>query len=312
MTSQIINIAIVLMAIYIALAVVCSWLQEQVAAVLKLRATTLAKGIAELVSRDAGVVDGLSSHPLLNAASSEAGTQFPSYVDARNFTLAYWQTIATIVDAAQGTSLGRAVGDPKVAFAGLLSGVNGWTPSTDSAQRLKRSTVALLMAAEGDYDKLLIATDTWFNAQMDRVSGWYKRNAQYILVVIAFVLAFGSRIDTIDVGGQLFTAPAIAQATGQAISDAVNQNKSDTRSGTAAVTKAIADAQGLQNLRLSHWLGAPGHHSYASEFFGLLITAIAVSLGAPFWFDLLKGVVNVRMAGAKPIGTPPLTTPAPS
>ena len=31
-----------------------------------------------------------------------------------------------------------------------------------------------------------------------------------------------------------------------------------------------------------------------------LITAIALSLGAPYWFDLLSKIVSVRGAGRKP------------
>jgi hypothetical protein len=33
---------------------------------------------------------------------------------------------------------------------------------------------------------------------------------------------------------------------------------------------------------------------------GWLITAFAVSLGAPFWFDLLNKFVNVRASGKPP------------
>jgi hypothetical protein len=36
------------------------------------------------------------------------------------------------------------------------------------------------------------------------------------------------------------------------------------------------------------------------KFVGLLITGIAAAQGAPFWFDILKNVVNVRSAGASP------------
>jgi tetrahydromethanopterin S-methyltransferase subunit G len=35
-------------------------------------------------------------------------------------------------------------------------------------------------------------------------------------------------------------------------------------------------------------------------FFGWLLAAMAISMGAPFWFDLLGKVVNVRNAGSKP------------
>src|SRR5437870_4444360 len=33
---------------------------------------------------------------------------------------------------------------------------------------------------------------------------------------------------------------------------------------------------------------------------GLLLTGLALSLGAPFWFDLLSKLINLRGAGAKP------------
>jgi len=33
---------------------------------------------------------------------------------------------------------------------------------------------------------------------------------------------------------------------------------------------------------------------------GIFITAVSLSFGAPFWFDLLLKFVNVRRAGPKP------------
>ena len=36
------------------------------------------------------------------------------------------------------------------------------------------------------------------------------------------------------------------------------------------------------------------------KLLGFLITAMAISLGAPFWFDLLNKFVNLRASGAKP------------
>lgn len=39
---------------------------------------------------------------------------------------------------------------------------------------------------------------------------------------------------------------------------------------------------------------------WALKVFGLLISALAVSLGAPFWFDTLSKFMNVRGAGKVP------------
>ncbi|MEM7538716.1 MAG: hypothetical protein AAF639_41525 [Chloroflexota bacterium] len=34
-----------------------------------------------------------------------------------------------------------------------------------------------------------------------------------------------------------------------------------------------------------------------SKILGILVSTIAISLGAPFWFDLLNRLVNLRMSG---------------
>jgi len=36
------------------------------------------------------------------------------------------------------------------------------------------------------------------------------------------------------------------------------------------------------------------------KFLGLIITAVAVTQGAPFWFDTLQKLVNIRLSGKKP------------
>ena len=36
------------------------------------------------------------------------------------------------------------------------------------------------------------------------------------------------------------------------------------------------------------------------KLIGFVITALALSLGAPFWFDALSTLTRVRMAGKKP------------
>jgi hypothetical protein len=40
--------------------------------------------------------------------------------------------------------------------------------------------------------------------------------------------------------------------------------------------------------------------NWALKIIGWLITALAVAMGAPFWFDLLSRLINVRGSGPKP------------
>lgn len=47
-------------------------------------------------------------------------------------------------------------------------------------------------------------------------------------------------------------------------------------------------------------LGAMQPLDIATKILGWLVTALAITLGAPFWFDILKKIVNLRGAGKKP------------
>ena len=50
----------------------------------------------------------------------------------------------------------------------------------------------------------------------------------------------------------------------------------------------------------------------ATRVLGAILTAFAVSLGAPFWFDVLGKIVNVRSTGKAPSTTAGAASPAPS
>lgn len=67
-----------------------------------------------------------------------------------------------------------------------------------------------------------------------------------------------------------------------------------TRAVVAAATTTWDRALGL---RLRHYLG---DRTVAGALLGWGITVLAISLGAPFWFDVLNKVVNIRSAGRAP------------
>jgi hypothetical protein len=40
------------------------------------------------------------------------------------------------------------------------------------------------------------------------------------------------------------------------------------------------------------------------KYLGILITALATMQGAPYWFDILKKLINVRSSGVNPAEKP--------
>jgi hypothetical protein len=85
----------------------------------------------------------------------------------------------------------------------------------------------------------------------------------------------------------------------------VNKNKGATQT---AAEKAVSGANSdfrqwpgwtWQGEEFPQWL-SKWRHTIAHHFIGWLLTAIAVSLGAPFWFDLLSTIMSIRASGDPP------------
>ena len=60
-----------------------------------------------------------------------------------------------------------------------------------------------LLAANEAMDVFTKRLETWFDDTMNRVSGRYKRQVQFILFAIGIPLAFILNIDSIEIAGKL-------------------------------------------------------------------------------------------------------------
>ena len=90
------------------------------------------------------------------------------------------------------------------AFAGMASSPAAEVRVPDL---LRRADIALDHAKTGR-----VARPIWFDAAMDRVSGWYKRRSQIILFFIGLFAAGALNVDTIAVTRSLISDPALRQA----------------------------------------------------------------------------------------------------
>jgi len=302
--GSVVDVAIVLAALFVGLSCVCSFVNEQIAALLSLRGTKLYVGILNLLSGAAPLVESIFAHPLIGSASNDESGVYrkgapnrPSYVDPRNFSMAFWQSVFSGAAgpgdgptpiAAAATAI---VTEPKAFLTALRANVQ-----TIPNLSLQRSLSALLITAGDDYEALLEATDAWFNAQMDRVSGWYRRQTQYVLIGIAAIVVCGAGIDSIEIGKSLYATPIVLSAAASAIEGAFPSGQADR----AKLDAAYASVLTSENMQ--HYLH-PLFRDFGEHYPGMFATLIALSLGAAFWFDALGRLVNVRMAGAKPGGS---------
>src|SRR6476646_12302016 len=115
----------------------------------------------------------------------------PSYIPARTFARA-------LIDMLVPKKDGELPGG-EVVLKHLAEVVGNLPPG-----HLKASLQALLLQCGKDLEKFTKAVEDWYDAEMDRVSGWYKRWSRVVLAIIGFVAAVLINIDTIQVAHALY------------------------------------------------------------------------------------------------------------
>jgi hypothetical protein len=164
-----------------------------------------------------------------------------------------------------------------------------------------------LLAGEQEYDKLRQGLEHWFDDAMDRFSGWYKRNTGLFSLCLGAILVVLLNADTVAVADKLSKDSALRSA---AVSAAETAVQSDTDKLDENRHKLINDVLnvglplGWNDPQKTLITASKDPIAFAEhairKCLGLAISIIAISLGAPFWFDTLRRFVNVRGSGPKP------------
>ncbi len=154
--------------------------------------------------------------------------------------------------------------------------------------------------------------ETWFDRSMDRASGVYKRNAKGIAILIGISIAILTNTDTFHLIKRLSQDSVIRSTITQSASQRIDYIKDsearkeiDQLLGNASVPIGwqninqqferleIRDSNKLNVLLIIILQGV-------KVICGWIVSGLAIAMGAPFWFDILNKVINVRNAGPKP------------
>jgi hypothetical protein len=230
-----------------------------------------------------------------SAPSQPSDHDHPSYVSAETF-------VDAMIGCLTGTSV--AQGHPTPTFSDLQKAIEDLPPS-----KIKGALLANLVTAQGQLVKFQQGLSTWFDDSMERLSGAYKRHLKLISLIVGCLVAVVMNADTFAVGYALWASPAVRQQMVDLASQSVkNGLPNSTASGPDDVAAALKKADNqLRPMLPIGWpaaLPTGGASAWpwfiATKLVGWAITGLALSLGAPFWFDLLGMLMNIRGAGPKP------------
>ena len=311
------DVALGLVFLYFILALVCSGSNEAIASVFRWRAQDLERGVWELLQdpeEGSAALEKLKAHPLIRpmlhprnkstaAPSPPLGpdgrprtsrkTDFPSYIPSRTFVTALLGLEQEAVSVAKGHALTNGLRTVDNSINHIPS------------KRAQQALTALLHGAQGDAVAFRRSAEQWYDDQMERVSGWYRRRISKVLWLLAFLVAFTLNADSLQIAKRLWVEPSVRAAF-------VNQAGNASRAGAGA-TKAPDELARLP-VALGWHLSSARHDPQGFPFYerwstfwallakllGLSLTAVALSFGAPFWFDTLSKLARLRNSGAPP------------
>jgi hypothetical protein len=306
--STLLDIVIGLILVYLLLSLICSALNEIIEGFLKKRAADLERGIRELLHEEkgTGLLKSLYEHPLVSGLFKDKydpnkTRNLPSYIPARSFAMA----LMDIVLPGQANTSSGAAG-ASVSQSALPAGsTNPLKPLRDAIGNInnaevKRALITLVDAAGNDVSKARENIEAWYNSAMERVSGWYKRRAQLIILALGFLVVVAINADTIAITTSLSRDKAVRDSLVAEAQEFAKQQPTSVE----AKEKVGQYTEKISNLGLPlGWskgnpLSIPDETnesmSWPMKIIGWLITTLAISLGAPFWFDLLNKFMAVR------------------
>jgi hypothetical protein len=310
-TNGAIDVAIALILLYLLLSLIVTVINEQIATALDLRAETLSSALAELLD-DPTLKADFENHGLiagLNAAVADDRSSI------------FFRFLAWL--CRQITRSGKPTSDPRVSYLSGKTFALAILGSLDPTKpiplfddmnaavehmpdtNIRDALLAQLATANGSLEKLRDNIATWFDSSMDRVSGVYKRSLKRISFVVGLLLVVVVNADTLTVSKSLWNDASLRAGMVQNASAVLGKSVSGT--DDSAIQKIKSDQELLRPLPLGWGRSSISRDqspdlafTIVAKIIGLLFTALAISLGAPFWFDLLGMFMQIRGTGEKP------------
>lgn len=301
------DVAIGLTLVYLGVSLFVTIINEYIAQMLNLRGRELHAALKKLID-DKTIKKTLTQHPALESFFNNQPGKASSYVDPK--------------------ILGQLLVGSLSTAATTHNTMNQISEAIDNLpdSSLKAQLQSIYRTAGSTTENLVAAVSEWMDRSLTMMGEQYKRNLQVISFAVGLVITVFLNINTITLTEQLYRDKELRSATtARAI-----QITEHTTKETFEKCKNLSDAAALKDpacTGLKELTDTIQQHnqslgklpigwsdtsvsfegtkqqiffSCAQHIFGWLLTALAVSLGAPFWFDLLNKAVSMRHGMRKP------------
>lgn len=240
-----------------------------------------------------------------------ARRHLPSYIPSSSFAMAF-------LDLVGRGPVSDAEGDEQDAnHEPLTVALLRQRATALSSPHLRRVMLSAIDHCGGNMDQLRTHIQDWFDGTMNRAGGWYKRRTQAVLFMLGILMACTLNVDSLHVMQRLTADKAFRDVV---VKQAGSTSAPDTSKAAPALerfsdARTVIDSvgmpvgwRGVSDGRTLPWVprqlctnelkpcvtAADERYGWFRVFAGWLVTALAVMLGAPFWFDTLNKLMVIR------------------
>ena len=285
--NPIIDVVLGLISFYVISSLVVSSIQEGISSWLGWRSKNLKRGIESFVGNK--YAEEIYNHPVIQNLTEEKRLPsfLPKWTWLTNFLFLFIKRrYPSYISTKRLSSLYlNIIGVDK------LDNVGDVLDKIDDKQPIKKVLEHILCNGEHNIDALRDGLAEWFDEGMERISGWYKRKTQCATFFIALALAGMTNSDSLLLAKKLWEDKAL-----RTMISLQAQNMSQEK---ILISEGKDKLSSIKKFPLGWNSGnAPqGFWRWARFCMGITLTAFAISLGAPFWFDLLSKVARLKGSG---------------
>jgi len=288
--------------IYLLLSLLVSAFVEYSEMWLRKRGRLLYMGLLELLKNNEsnGLVEKLYKNPLIyslykgepNQGGKIKRGNLPSYIPVNIFVLAFLDEL----NRSQQKHL-RSATD--------ITDLITHTPLL-SAELKSSLNMVLTQVTDNDYNQAIKKLELWYANSTDRVSGWYKKHTQWLSLGISLIMIVMLNVDTLYISQALMVNSSLRAAVIQSADQYISAEENKSQNTEKHQISRQNSSQHLQSLKAQllalglpiswdriHW-NKLDIWEKGSKIIGWLLTTIAVSFGAPFWFDVLNKFMSFR------------------
>lgn len=321
-------------------------LTQIISSILGLRGQNLASALVAMIhkidpsigaqdkSLPATLVDMILQQPVISDSMFSMSSRIAPHLWKRATAIRPDELLQILKDIAGTTAVpANAPATPPQAAARILATLHTTTAATDAALAALNAQLPALAAQSGTdlINQLNSATNValsnlekWFNSAQDRAQQWFAMHTRVWTVIFSLIVAFVLQLDTFDLVKTISADPQIRARLEQVSEQLQKENQgpsttvtapqpaetqTDNASKLVVELKTLGDTYDKTGLVLfpkpyPNLLQQPLSHAL-----GILVTAALLSLGAPFWFNLLKSLTNLRPALANQVEKNPKQIP---